>query len=75
MTLLEVWELYKPDPDSHYQLKPCACGSCEVAYLIARKTMTWRVKCLHCAAETTCSFPSAHAAQIAWNTGQGATKP
>ena len=65
-------QIIKPDPDSHYRLKPCECGSVEVGYQKTDKNLgapLWRVKCTACG--KTCPARLArHTAQIEWNGGK-----
>lgn len=77
MTFSDVVEMSKPDPDSQYRLKTCACGGGEVVYLHCKDifdNLAWRVKCMDCMAETARSYAIKHDAQLAWNTGQYVTK-
>lgn len=73
MTFSDAFEVVKPDQESHFRLKPCACGHADVVYLHCKAPcggFGWRVVCLDCKAHTGGTFPNKHAAQVAWNTGR-----
>ena len=59
---------YKPAPDSQFRLRPCKCGSEDVAYQSFQGvfgTVHW-VKCQNCGLQTSlCSCR--HDAQVLWN--------
>lgn len=64
----DVIQISKPDPDSHFKLLPCLCGSDNVAYVKyqANATELWRGQCFDCL----CSGKGAvakHDAQQIWN--------
>lgn len=63
-----------PDPDSHFRLRPCKCGSRLVAYY-KRTTINgaaeWAVGCRVCG-KITKWHRAQHRAQIEWN---GKEKP
>lgn len=60
----------KPDPDSHYRLRPCRCSSDNVAYvkiLCGDGVERWRAECFDCGIRTAGYFEIMHDAQVAWN--------
>ena len=65
MTLDNVVEIVVPAPDGQYRLRPCKCGSDNVAYMLGVDGL-WRVHCFECG----CNGPRStvrHNAQIKWN--------
>lgn len=69
MMLDDVIEIKKADPDSRYRLRPCRCGSDNVAYVHyeARGGEAWRVQCFDCGHTVDKNNRVRHDAQIAWN--------
>jgi len=70
-TFDDVTEIIKPDPDSHYRLIPCDCGSQEVVYaqyIDAAGAPMWRVVCTDCGATVDIHTNIRHRVQVAWNT-------
>lgn len=65
----DVIEIKKPDPDSHFLLRPCKCGSDNVAYVHyeAKGGEAWRVKCFDCGYVVDKGNKARHDAQINWN--------
>ena len=83
MTFVDVVEISKPAPDSHYRLQPCSCGSSEVVYArynvphrtgSAVKTTPapdmWRVVCTDCGATVDLQGTIKHDVQVEWNRRQ-----
>lgn len=69
MVLNDVIDIKKPDPDSHFRLRPCekCCGD-NVAYVLQKNDSgeAWHAECFDCGhvgAEDT----TRHGAQIRWN--------
>lgn len=50
MAFYDMGRMERPDPDSHWRLRNCKCGSGNVAYLeyCAEHGDAWRVKCFAC---------------------------
>ena len=72
MTFSDAVGVVKPDQESHFRLKPCACGHVDVVYLHCKAPcggFGWRVACSACGCHTDI-FPNKHAAQVEWNTGR-----
>lgn len=67
-----VPQIIQPDPDSHYRLIPCSCGSDQVAYarmVTIRGGVEWAAGCKTCG-KTTRWWRVQHHAQIEWNGGK-----
>lgn len=65
-------EIIRPEQDSQYRLRPCECGSSDVAYTRRIKlpyAVEWTAGCFACG-KTTRSWPIQHHAQIEWNGGK-----
>ena len=56
-----------PDPDSHYRLIPCKCGSDKAAYQQYGAGHLWRVQCPSCGHTVDKGCAARHDAQLAWN--------
>lgn len=62
-------EIIRPDQDSQYRLRPCSCGSTDVAYTKKIRWgsgVEWVAGCLTCG-KATRTWPIQHHAQIEWN--------
>ena len=73
MELEGVIEIKKPDPDSHYRLRPCRiCKGGNVAYVQyqAVDNEVWRVQCFDCGHTVDKGYTVRHDAQLAWNEGR-----
>lgn len=60
----------RPDPDSHFRLRPCpACHSVRGVYVGCRidGSLLWRVRCQDCGYATDKTYSARHDAQVAWN--------
>lgn len=67
VTLDNVIEIKKPDPDSQYRLKPCKkCKSDNVAYAKSLDGL-WRVRCFDCGCTVGKGNKIRHDAQLEWN--------
>lgn len=68
-TFDDVVQIEKPEPDTHYRLRACECGSSDVAYIktikLGRGT-EWVAGCITCG-RTTRACTAQHSAQIEWN--------
>jgi hypothetical protein len=65
-------EIIKPDPDSHFLLRPCRrCGGADVKYvkyLHPTKGALWRVVCFNCHETLDPGNATArHPVQVLWN--------
>ena len=67
MMLDDVVQVIKPDPDSHFRLVPCKCGSDNVAYVLGADEQ-WRAHCFDCG-HTGAGDRVRHEAQVKWNKG------
>ena len=70
MELVNAKQVIKPEPDSHFQLRVCGCGSDNVAYVEYKDAVPWRVRCFDCEHELV--HPDGvtrHGIQVAWNRG------
>lgn len=74
--MLEInnaYEIRQADPDSQWRLKNCQkCKSDQAVYVRvfdSQGNLVWKVKCLHCEAETEERFVQ-HDAQMLWNSSQ-----
>ena len=66
----DVIEIKKPDPDSHFRLRPCkVCKGDNVAYVHyeARGGEAWRVSCFDCGYTVDKGNRVMHDAQQHWN--------
>ena len=65
--------IVKPEPDSQFRLKPCRCGSDNVAFAqySADGTEPWRVRCFDCGYTVDRVQHMRHGAQLAWNVAIG----
>ena len=66
----DVISITKPEPDSHFRLVPCRCGSDNIAYVKFVTPMgdSYRVSCFDCGCTMTPSgIVSKHTAQMHWN--------
>lgn len=66
----DVVQIVKPDPDSHYRLRDCLCGSSQVVYaeyIHTNGTLLWRVVCTDCGAAVDLQTRSRHDVQVEWN--------
>lgn len=71
MRLDDAVQVIKPDPDSHFRLRPCKCGSDHVAYVkyLDGPEEAWAAQCFDCGYRAM-SVPGCkiqHDAQMAWN--------
>lgn len=69
MMMNDVIKIVKPEPDSQYRLRDCACGSDNVAFVNYKVGCEelWRVQCFDC---LRCEAPATgvrHQVQVAWN--------
>lgn len=55
------------DPDSHFRLTDCGCGSDHTAY-VQRTDGSWMVRCFDCGREGS-PAKTRHGAQGLWNRG------
>lgn len=69
MMMDDVIEIKKADPDSQYRLRPCKCGSDNVAYVHynGRGGAKWRVECFDCGRTVDKGHRVRHDAQLARN--------
>lgn len=68
MKLDDAIEIKKPDPDSHFRLRPCKCGSDNVAYVrYTNGGDAWRVSCFDCGHTVDKGHHDRHDAQVVWN--------
>lgn len=60
----------KPSPDSQFRLRPCKCGSDNVAFAQYRKDghEPWRVRCFDCGFTVDKESACRHDVQVLWNT-------
>lgn len=65
----DLVEIEKPDPDSQYRLRPCACGSSDVYYICYGYYAFYTAVCNTCGKQTTLNRTKHHA-QIEWNGGE-----
>ena len=65
MRLDNAVEIIKAEPDSHYRLKPCKCGSDNVAYMLGVDGL-WRGHCFDCGHNGK-GAKIRHEAQEMWN--------
>lgn len=72
----DVISIQKPVPDSQYRLRPCKCGSDNVAYVHynGKGGAAWRVKCFDCGYTVDKGNKVKHDAQLAWNRGESPKK-
>lgn len=67
-------EIKKPDPDSQWRLKPCKCGSDNVAYVkyLDGPEEAWAVQCFDCGLRVARmpGYKVRHEAQVKWNKGE-----
>lgn len=61
-------EIIRPEPDSHFRLRPCGCGYGDAVYTrtITRHGVEWMAGCLTCE-RCTRVWTIQHHAQIEWN--------
>lgn len=61
--------IVKPEPDSQYRLRPCKCGSDNVAFAQYRKDgyEPWRVRCFDCGFTVDKESACRHDVQVLWN--------
>jgi hypothetical protein len=65
-------EIIRPAQDSQYRLRPCECGSNDVAYTRRIRLpygVEWTAGCMTCG-KTTRTWSVQHHAQIEWNGGK-----
>ena len=65
MMLDDAIDIIVPEPDKHFRLLPCKCGSDNVAYVLSADRI-WRVHCFDCGHDGAGS-EIRHEAQVAWN--------
>lgn len=65
MKLDDVVDIKVPEPDSHFRLKACQCGSDNVAYALGTDGK-WRGRCFDCG-NTGEGSQVPHEAQQKWN--------
>lgn len=67
----DVLETIRPDPDSHYRLRPCKCGTPLAAvyerYTTKDGNWAWRVVCNSCGATVDLQGTVRHDVQVEWN--------
>lgn len=56
------------DPDSHFRLTECGCGSDHTAY-VQMEDGKWRVRCFDCGITSRRGHDNRHGAQVEWNKG------
>lgn len=67
MELDGMVQIIKPEPDSHFRLVPCRCGSDNVAYVLGVDGQ-WHGQCFDCGLAGTGDLDR-HEAQVKWNRG------
>ena len=67
MMLDDIVDIKVPEPDSQFRLKPCKCGSDNVAYALGTDGK-WRGRCFDCG-HTGEGSVVRHRAQMIWNGG------
>ena len=67
MELQNATQVIKPEPDGHFVLLGCGCGSDNVAY-VERNDGMWAVRCFDCGHELA-DDSTRHGIQTAWNGG------
>ena len=69
MMMDDIIEIKKPDPDSQWRLRPCKCGSDNVAYVYydGKGGAKWRVSCFDCGHTVDKGNKVRHDAQLNWN--------
>ena len=70
MSMDDVIEIKKAEPDSQYRLSPCKkCKGDNVAYVHynGRGGAAWRVECFDCGHKVDKGNRVQHDAQVAWN--------
>ena len=77
MRLDDTVKILIPAPDSQYRLRPCRCGSDQVAYVQYEDVEEsgnswvlvdkWRVSCFDCGHTVDVGTTVRHDAQLAWN--------
>lgn len=65
MSMDDVIEIKQAAPDSQYRLRPCRCGSHNVAYILGVDGL-WRGRCFDCG-HNGAGSEVRHDAQIKWN--------
>ena len=65
MLLDNAIEIKKPDPDSHFRLRPCKCSSDNVAYVLMNDGQ-WHAECFDCGRMGP-AHSDRHEAQVTWN--------
>ena len=63
-------QVIRPDPDSHFRLRPCSvCRSERGVYVGCRADgdLLWGVQCPDCGHATDKIYAARHDAQVAWN--------
>lgn len=68
MSCDDLIEIAAADPDSHFRLLSCGCGSDHVAYVRMADGL-WRVRCFDCGHTSGPGANSRHGAQAIWNKG------
>lgn len=68
MMLHDAIEIIVPAPDKHFRLRPCKCGSDNVAYVRYEDQgeELWRAQCFDCG-RTGAGSKIRHEAQVKWN--------
>lgn len=66
MSEAKIINTITPDPDSHYRLIPCGCGSDKIVYE-QYSGLLWRVRCPACGHTVDRGCAARHDAQVAWN--------
>lgn len=68
MSCDDLTDIVPADPDSHFRLLECGCGSDNTAYVRTADGL-WRVRCFDCGATSTKGAEVRHEAQAEWNGG------
>lgn len=68
MSYDDLTEIVPADPDSHFRLRECSCGSDHVAYVKMADEL-WRVRCFDCGRTSRRGCGDRHGAQVNWNKG------
>lgn len=67
----DVLEIIRPDPDGHYRLRACKCGTVLDAvyerYITQDGAWAWRVACNSCGSTVDLQGTVRHDVQVEWN--------
>lgn len=69
MQMENAIQIIKPDPESHFRLRPCLCKSENVAFVQYENEgeELWRVQCFDCGHTILPGSAIRHEAQVEWN--------